>query len=595
MVILDKVELIEAQYLKAKSLVALFEQTHNKEYLNSAQCSNKSAIDLTEIVRQNMLYESSKLQLSEKAKLIYEQTIEIALLEKQENGVSKVDNIFLSMENSKSFLLTEALQKAESLGYSSLPDSIKAREAKFKTKIQILETEQANALIHGQDSATLEHLAQEIFQAKERFENFKLELGQSFPKYVNSRYQFPIPGIKDIQLSLSKNDLIVEYFAGVTNLYAIAISNTTAEVYSLGNFEQKLADFVTVLQQAKTLDAGRFQNSSGPLFNLILKPIVDDNKTKHELIIIPDAQLGYIPFDALVTESIENPKYTNLEYLINDFTVLQHQSVSLFLFDQEKSQAAEGYIGFAPDFSREELDLFADASSVRGEFQYLQPLPFARQEVESISGLLHGELAINEMANENYFKSKASGYEVLHVATHAIIDEDNPIYSRLIFAKVDSLNQDDGLLHSYEIYGLDLNSKLVTLSACNTGTGKLLDGEGIFSLGRSFLQAGAESVLTSLWEVPDQSTSKIMELFYANLKKGQTMPQGLRKAKLQYLKKADHLTANPYYWAGFVYIGKSEPLYTSKSIYYWIALIVLLGSGAWFWRRQHNNQKASFS
>ena len=255
---------------------------------------------------------------------------------------------------------------------------------------------------------------------------------------------------------------------------------------------------------------------------------------------------------------------------------MQHQTVGLYIDQQHRhEETSEPFIGFAPDFDENELLIVAN-NQLRSE---LQPLPFAKKEVETISIMLDGVEVIGASASESYLKNKAASFNILHLATHAIIDEDNPLYSKLVLAFEDSTTTEDGELHSYEIYGMKLNCALVTLSACNTGTGKYLDGEGIFSLGRSFLLAGAESVLTSLWEVSDQSTSQIMESFYMNIKKGATSPEALREAKLNYLKTSDLLTANPHYWAGFVFIGQSEKVFNSYRYYYWIGAFVLLFIG----------------
>jgi CHAT domain-containing protein len=268
---------------------------------------------------------------------------------------------------------------------------------------------------------------------------------------------------------------------------------------------------------------------------------------------------------------------------------MQHQTVGLYI-EQEHlhEKTTEQFIGFAPDFDEEAL-LIVSNNQLRNN---LQPLPFAKKEVEAISNLLDGEEVTGTSASEAYLKAKAASFNILHLATHAIIDEDNPLYSKLIFAFSDSTKNEDGELHSFEIYGMKLNCALVTLSACNTGTGKYLDGEGIFSLGRSFLLAGAESVLTSLWEVSDQSTSQIMESFYTNIKQGATSPEALRKAKLKYLKNADPVTANPHYWAGFVYIGQSENVFNTYRYYYWIAAFVLLFIGITLITIRLNKRKA---
>jgi CHAT domain-containing protein len=322
-----------------------------------------------------------------------------------------------------------------------------------------------------------------------------------------------------------------------------------------------------------------YQSKANDVYNIILAPILVDYKQAKRLVIIPDKQLGFIPFDALVTNIVESPKYNSLAYLLGKYTLMQHQTVGLYIDPQHlHEKTAEQFIGFAPNFNENDLLVVAN-NQLRS---VLRPLPFAKKEVEAISSLLDGEEVTGPSASETNLKTKAASYNILHLATHAIIDEENSLNSKLIFAHGDSTTNEDGELHSFEIYGMKLNCALVTLSACNTGTGKYLDGEGIFSLGRSFLLAGAESVLTSLWEVSDQSTSQIMESFYTNIKKGDTSPEAIRKAKLKYLKNADPLTANPHYWAGFVYIGQDENVYGSNRIYYWTAAFMMLFIGITF-------------
>ena len=375
---------------------------------------------------------------------------------------------------------------------------------------------------------------------------------------------------------MATDELIIEYFAGESSLYAIAIDRSKVKIYELGDYREPINEFIQSVKQVQQATVNDYQSQAQEVYNIILAPILADYKQAKRLVIIPDRQLGFIPFDALVTNVVDKPRYNSLAYLIKKYTLMQHQTVGLYLGQQHQhALASELFIGFAPDFDENEL-LVVSNNQLRNN---LQPLPFAKREVMAISNLLDGEEATGSSASETNLKTKAASFNILHLATHAIIDEENPLYSKLILSIGDSAANEDGELHSFEIYGMKLNCALVTLSACNTGTGKYLDGEGIFSLGRSFLLAGAESVLTSLWEVSDQSTSQIMESFYTNIKKGATSPEALRKAKLNYLKTSDRLTANPHYWAGFVYIGQSEKVFNSYKYYYWIGAFVLLFIG----------------
>lgn len=569
MEILDRVELVEILYLKAESLLELYKKSEQETYLINSFNTNKVATQLIEEIRINMLYESSIIKLSEKVKPIYEQSIKLALLLETEKSNMAQSSIFNAMESSKSYVLAGARQRAKSLGYSSTPDSVIKIESNLKINIKLLERELLTASIKKEDSDLIEKINQQLFAAKEAYESYE----QSGPPRKKHKTNFVVPSIQEVQQKLTSTDLLVEYFASKEKLYAIAISKTNAKIYELGPYQEILDGLIHNMSQYQQLLANEYQQVAFKVYNSILEPILTDFRHTKRLIIIPDKQIGHLPFDALVSIKKEEATFSNLNYLLADYTILQHQSAGLYIATNTPKVAPEKqYIGYAPNFSSQEL-LQAESRPLRGN---LQPLPFAQKEVELIAKLLTGEVEIGAEANESNFKLLAPNYNILHIASHAVVNNENPIYSKLIFSNIDSLQKEDGNLYSFEIYGMDLSSNLVTLSACNTGNGKYYDGEGIFSLGRAFLMAGANSVLSSLWEVPDQSTSMIMESFYRNLKEGSNKPEALRIAKLDYLKKADHLTANPYYWAGFVYTGTPEIVYKSNKIYYMFGGLMLL-------------------
>jgi CHAT domain-containing protein len=163
---------------------------------------------------------------------------------------------------------------------------------------------------------------------------------------------------------------------------------------------------------------------------------------------------------------------------------------------------------------------------------------------------------------------------------HALIDDENPMYSRLVFTQgIDTL--EDGNLHTFELYNMKLNHDLAVLSACNTGYGKLQKGEGIMSLARAFSYAGVPSVVTSQWQVNDQSSFELMDLFYEYLTKGLSKDEALQKAKIDYLQNTNGLTAHPYFWATHILIGDTTPIQSSKSnaLYYVLILGVMALAG----------------
>lgn len=189
----------------------------------------------------------------------------------------------------------------------------------------------------------------------------------------------------------------------------------------------------------------------------------------------------------------------------------------------------------------------------------LSNLPWSHFEVNSISDNVNGDAYYDESANESVFKAEAGKHGIIHIATHAFTNDESPLYSRLLFNSSGN-SGDDGILYAYEIYNLKLNSELAVLSSCNTGMGRLVKGEGIFSLARAFMYAGVPSVVMSLWDIDDRSTAEIVVGFYKRLANGETKADALRNVKLDYLKNSDQLTANPVYWAGLVSIGDQAPV-----------------------------------
>ncbi len=196
--------------------------------------------------------------------------------------------------------------------------------------------------------------------------------------------------------------------------------------------------------------------------------------------------------------------------------------------------------------------------SLRGS---LIPLQWAEKELSEISSIIPGEMYYQEDATESTFKQKVSEAGIIHLATHAIIDDDSPMHSKLVFTP-DSSSDEDGFLNTYELYNMNLKANLVVLSACNTGYGKLVRGEGVMSLARGFTYAGCPSIVMSLWPVDDKSTYTLMKDFYLGITEGLKKDEALRQAKLNYIKNAKEPLASPFYWAGFTSLGNTEAIET---------------------------------
>ena len=202
-------------------------------------------------------------------------------------------------------------------------------------------------------------------------------------------------------------------------------------------------------------------------------------------------------------------------------------------------------------------------------------LPFSRSEVENIVELYEriekdAKCYLFSEASEENFKKLSGNAWIIHIATHGILNNEYAELSGLLFFSEEKNQQNlidtitnilpgytdignDGILFVKEIYGLNLQAQLVVLSACETGSGKFIEGEGIISITRGFMYSGAKNLIVSLWKVGDDSTKDLMVNFYKNLLEGNSKSAALRNAKLKMINNNE--TAFPKFWAGFVLIG----------------------------------------
>ncbi|HOI33553.1 MAG TPA: CHAT domain-containing protein, partial [Bacteroidales bacterium] len=354
-------------------------------------------------------------------------------------------------------------------------------------------------------------------------------------------------------------------------LIKIDAENVEVEKY----IDHILSQFRMDLSRQSNSDFQDFLKSSGFLYYKLIKPIADMAEGK-KLLILPEGKLGYLPFDVLVSDEnlvFNRIDYRNLPYLIHRHPISYCYSATLHFSQNERKQKGNGKLmAFAPDYSG-----FKSVSINEEDTITLSELPFARIESERVLSVFGGELAVGKDATKSGFLDQAADYSYLHLAMHTIINDDKPLYSRLIFQQ-----QEDSLdaysIGTYELFGLDLNASLVVLSACNTGTGKFREGEGIISLTRGFIHAGVPSIVMTNWEVHDQTGSWMMERFYNYLADGMSKDIALQQAKIDFLEQANQLKAHPYFWASYVVIGDATPISKGHLLnwYVGVGVIVLL-------------------
>ncbi len=277
-------------------------------------------------------------------------------------------------------------------------------------------------------------------------------------------------------------------------------------------------------------------------------------KEINSLKIIPDDQLNFIPFDLLLMKMAPMEKVdfhsNQLDYVLESYEISYDYSAILMLKNQtqERQNYKNDFIAFAPSFKK----AVPQNKSRTCQAEALYDLPCSGKEVREINDIMKGDIHINQNALKSVFEKNASNYRVIHMATHACVDEANPLFNK-IFLKDDYLSNAD-------LYNTKLNAELVVLSACNTGSGKLVRGEGVLSLARGFIQAGCLSSVVTQWSVDDCTTSDIMIDFYKQLRQGLPKSKALQQAKLNHLTNAKRIESHPYYWAAFVQFGDTNNL-----------------------------------
>jgi len=358
-----------------------------------------------------------------------------------------------------------------------------------------------------------------------------------------------------LQKSKSK---FVEYYWGKENCYLLLWDGQNISMRRIpvdANLRNNILLFREMLVNV-TEPAALFQRVSNDLFNDLLgNDFLAGGSPYDELLIIPDGPLAYLPFEALTESKVEEPTFSNLNYLIRSQNIRYDYS----------SQLA---------FSHYEPSLIENENILAlGSYEESDPsgrqLPGTKRELDAISAVWKGKYLYS--ASTGDLIDNIERHEVIHLAVHGGADTENLYGSYLEFA---GGGQNSNKLYASELYDADLSKiKMTVLSACETGFGRIVFGEGVFSMARAFMYAGCNTVLQSGWIADDFSTTKIIARFYKLLEEGQTASRALRNAKLSFLSESDEKIAHPGRWAVMFYYGREVQRKNQTGWFYALALI----------------------
>jgi CHAT domain-containing protein/Tfp pilus assembly protein PilF len=560
----------------------------NRRYnLESSLLAYKEAINVIDMIRAGYLTEDSRIIMSENEHESFLMAIHIASeLYRMTGDNSYLNEAFYFSEKNKAASLLASIRNVEARSFGGVPEELLENELDIKRGIsayrELIYEEQRNI---NADPEKIDLWQEKVFALEHELRSLIEMLEQEYPDYYALKYDPGIISVAETMNMLHSRDAVVSYTYNDTILYIFTITSKTAELSTVtvdGSPERKLNEMLEVLTNGNLdrrvgEDFQAFTGSAGYFFDLLINPVISHIQGKR-LVIVPDGMLSYIPFELLLTsgEGLHENNYKTLPYLLRDFTISYSFSVTLWKESLSKSPQDGGSIlAVAPEYEFSGVPSGESMSNRQYYRERLMPLPGARDEAVSVAGMMDGNVLLDNDATEYNFKSMAGDYNVLHLAMHTLIDDENPMFSKLVFSDSED-SDEDGLLNTYEVYNLNLNAGLAVLSACRSGYGSLNRGEGVMSLARGFLYAGVPSIVMTNWEVEDKSGAEIMIKFYSYLLKGHRKDEALRMARIDFLDNADLLRSHPYFWGAYVCIGNPEELLGSFRQYYPMVTFILL-------------------
>ncbi len=572
-----KAKIFEGYYLEVEPTI--------KNIHFALECA-ELAIGTIEQKRQSYHSDHSKLSMEGVHEVAYRVGLEIAHTAwsktKDPNALEKA---FLFAEKAKAVLLLSAMQGEIAKVKSPIPEALSQKEQHLKTQLiqldKVIQSQKRIKEEDGSKEAMLQNLQVDFLAYDSQYSQLMQELEQNYPDYYQIKYQTEAISIAKIQPLLHSKELLLQYSLYNNQLFIFAIDNQSVFMEKV-NLPSDFIQQVTTFQKTIFLgDLEEYISLTLQFYSVLFQPIEHQLEGKEKLLIIPDGALHSLPFDALISpiadeSSIEN--FSQLPYLLQRFQVQYHYSATLIGQSHFKQQLdlrhkiQDGFFGVAPvkfgklttgssgyilksQGDRREIIL----KSGDNEAEALVDLEATETEVKKVYELFEkqGKEAIAlfyDMASKEQLLEYIEDYKHILLSTHGFADKENSALSglNLYVESTNSSNDENSNLYISDVLNLQLKAELVVLSSCESGVGKLQTGEGMMALHRAFLYAGAQNIVYSLFKVPQDSTSELVQTFFRYVLEGENYSRALRKAKLELVNNE---AFEPIDWAGFALIG----------------------------------------
>ncbi len=486
-------------------------------------------------------------------------------LEHRRPGDGSLAAALASVERSRARGLVELLAEAGVEIHSHVASELKQRELQNARLLAGIQSRLIAELSTTQrDEARLATLRQRLEAARAERLRLEREIRRQDPHYATIRYPQPLE-LDGIRSLLDERTALLEYVLGEERSFLFVVTPdglTAHQLAPAAAIAGSVERFRAAASRPSRRLRSRLSQACQRLYEQLIAPAADAIAEVDTLLIVPDRELYYLPFETLMS--------ADGAYLLAGRAVAYIPSASVLssLGRPPSAPSARRFVGFAQPFdpgvlAPETPAETAPEPTTRGSAEPFQrwswrPLPGSVEEVRSIARLFPPASAAvyaDTEASEGKVKRdpQVARAHFLHFAAHGLVDDHEPAYSGLLLG-ADPASGEDGLLQVHEIFDLRLDAELVVLSACDTGLGKRLRGEGILGLSRAFFYAGATSLVVSLWPVADASSGELMQDFYRHLQRGAGKAEALAAAKRELIAGGRY--AHPFYWAPFILLGQ---------------------------------------
>lgn len=554
---MDYNNVFESEYFIAKTLIKLNKPAEaEKHFLNAVSIADKIS---------ESLINNAEIQIAHFSGVneCYNELAEIYL----EQG--KVEQAFSIIERSRS---RNTFQNLTDLKINSAEANAEKLKRYYDLKWMV-----ESGLLSGN----------KLTELNDEYLKLKNEIGK-WGKIQNT-------SVGEIQKKLDAEENLITLFFGSKNLYSFNLSKQNFSAAKLNITKQQTSDLlknITPFYASEYQSSGLYFNQDLFSFNTkhanefytkIIKPALSNIPKGNKLIFSLPTELAFVPLEFLVTEFDEDDSpyyYDNKKYLIDEYAISYAPSSSIYVLQKDVKLKSKDKVLLVGDPQINDKDF---ALSYRGgllednSFQsrniVLFPLKYSKEEIQNLNSLFsNGYTLLSDEATEKKFKENAAQSRIIHLSTHSLLHKNQPL---IIFSQ-NAKDKEDGYLESGEILQLKLNTDLVVLSSCRSGLGVIDESEGVIGMQKSFFEAGAKSVVVSLWDVNDKYTSLFMQSFYKYISEGFDKSEALRKAKIFF---KENYSANPYYWSAFVLSGdisKIQNLKTASSDYLYFILTAII-------------------